>query len=91
MTNTELKAKVTELKELQALIEEAQQQADTIRAELKAYMIETETQEMMVDLFKVRYTPVISSRFDAKAFRAIHGSLYEMYCKPVTSMRLTVA
>lgn len=38
MSNNELTAKIHELRELQALIEEAEQEADTIRDAIKAHM-----------------------------------------------------
>ena len=91
MSKHELTAKVRELKELQALIEEATAEAEAIKDELKAHMKATGTQEMTVDVFKLRYTSVTSSRFDSAAFKATHGDLYTQYCKPSTSMRFSVA
>lgn len=55
MGTRELSAKVRELKELQQLIEEATAEAETIKDELKAYMSTSGTEEMTVDVFKVRY------------------------------------
>lgn len=42
MSINELEAKVRELKELQTLIEEAQEEAETIKDQLKAHMGERE-------------------------------------------------
>ncbi len=91
MSINELTAKVRELKELQALIDEATAAAETIKDELKAHMTASGTQEMTVDVFKVRYTPVTSNRFDSSAFKATHAELYTQYCKASTSMRFSVA
>lgn len=56
MSNNELTAKIRELKQLQALVEEANAEAEAIKDELKALMVENNTEEMTVDVYKVRYT-----------------------------------
>lgn len=91
MSTNELTAKVRELKELQALIEEATAEAEAIKDELKAHMKAAGTQEMTVDVYKLRFTTVTSSRFDSSAFKATHGELYKQFCKPTTSTRFCVA
>ena len=91
MGTRELSAKVRELKELQQLIEEATAEAETIKDELKAYMSTSGAEEMTVDVFKVRYKAVTSSRFDSTAFKAKYSELYAQFCKPATSMRFSVA
>ncbi len=91
MSANELTAKVRELKELQALIEEATAEAEAIKDELKALMKSANTEEMTVDVYKLRYTSVTSSRFDSTAFKATYGELYRQYCRPSTTMRFSVA
>lgn len=91
MSANELTAKVRELKELQALIDEANAQAESIKDELKAHMVAAGTEEMTVDVFKLRYKAVASSRFDSTAFRKKYGDLYTAFTKTTTSMRFTVA
>lgn len=91
MSTHELTAKVKELKELQALIEEATAEAEAIKDELKAYMKTSGAEELNAGLFKLRYSSVTSSRFDTKAFKAMHSELYEQFCKPSTSMRFSIA
>ena len=91
MSTHELTAKVRELKELQSFIEELIAEADAIKDELKAYMKASGTSELTVDVFKLHYTTVTSSRFDSAAFKATHSELYAQYCKPSTSMRFSIA
>ena len=55
MSTKDLTAKVRSLKELEALIAEAQAEAEGIKDELKAEMINRNTEEMTVDVFKIRY------------------------------------
>ncbi len=91
MSTNELTAKVKELKELQALIDEANAQAESIKDELKAHMVAAGAEEMTVDVFKLRYKAVASSHFDSAAFKKKYGDLYAAFTKSTTAMRFTVA
>ncbi len=91
MSTMDILAKVKALKELEALISEAQADAEAIKDELKAVMLERDTEEMDVDVFKIRYKTVKSSRFDTTAFKSTHKELYEQYVKQTESRRFTVS
>ena len=91
MSTKDLTEKVRSLKELEALITEAQAEAESIKDELKAEMINRNTEEMMVDVFKIRYKTVKSNRFDTPAFKSTHKELYNQYIKQTESRRFTVA
>ncbi len=91
MSTIDILAKVKALKELEALISEAQADAEAIKDELKAVMVERDTEEMDVDVFKIRYKTVKSSRFDTTAFKSTHKELYEQYVKQTESRRFTVS
>jgi predicted phage-related endonuclease len=91
MSTNELTKKIRELKELQALIEQAQAEAEAIKDDLKAYMIDNDTDEMNVDVFKIRYAIVKGSRFDTAAFKKTHADLYAQYTRQTETRRFTVA
>ena len=91
MSTKDLTAKVRSLKELEALIAEAQAEAEGIKDELKAEMINRNTEEMTVDVFKIRYKTVKSNRFDTNAFKSTHKELSNQYIKQTESRRFTVA
>ncbi len=91
MSKNELTKKVRELKELKAFADEIAAEITTIEDELKAEMNAQGVEEMMVDVFKLRYKTVTSSRFDTSAFKATHGELYAQYTKPTVSRRFTIA
>lgn len=91
MSQNELTAKIRELKELQQLIDEATAEAEAIRDALKAEMTATGVDELVVDVFKVRWQKVTSNRFDAAAFKKTHADLYAQYTKPQETRRFTVA
>ena len=91
MSTIDLLAKIRSLKELEALISEAQAELDSIKDELKAEMTNRNTEELDVDVFKIRYKIVKSNRFDTTAFKSTHKDLYDQYVKQTESRRFTVA
>ena len=90
MSQNELAAKIREIKSLQQLIDEANAEMETLKDEIKAHMTAEGTEEITVDLFKVRYQKVSSIRFDTTAFKKTHSDLYTQYSKPTTSSRFTI-
>lgn len=91
MSTMDLLAKVRSLKELETLISEAQAELDSIKDELKAELTKRNTEELDVDVFKIRYKTVKSNRFDTTAFKSTHKELYDQYVKQTESRRFTVA
>lgn len=91
MSTMDLLAKIRSLKELETLISEAQEELDSIKDELKAEMTNRNTEELDVDIFKIRYKTVKSNRFDTTAFKSTHRELYDQYVKQTESRRFTVA
>lgn len=91
MSIKDLTEKVRQLKELEALIAESQAEAESIKDELKQELIERDTEELAVDVFKVRYKKVTSNRFDTTAFKATHKELYDQYVKKSETRRFSIA
>ena len=91
MSENEIYTKIRTLKELEALIDEAEEEAEAIRNVLKAHMEEQGTQELRAGAYKARYTTVTSNRFDSAAFKKIHADLYAQYTKTTVTRRFTLA
>lgn len=91
MSSKDLLSKVRELKELQIFIKQLEDEAEAIKADITAEMNARQTDEMIVDVFKVRNTTVTSSRFDTTAFKATHKDLYDQYLKKTTGKRFSIA
>ena len=89
MSTNELETKVRELRQLQALIEEATAEAETIKDDIKAHM--GDAQELRAGEYKVTWKPVTSSRLDSKALKAVAPELVERFTKTITSRRFCVA
>lgn len=69
MANNELLTKVESLIEYEAMIEELKAEAEEIRQTIKDEMDARETEELQIGSHIVRFTSVVSSRFDTKAFK----------------------
>ncbi|MBD5128650.1 MAG: hypothetical protein HDT43_01810 [Ruminococcaceae bacterium] len=91
MLNTnELTAKVKQIRELKRMQEEIAAEIETLTDAVKAEMTERNTSEMVVDCFKVRWTPVTSSRLDTTALKRELPEIAEHYTKVSESKRFTI-
>lgn len=91
MSANEMTTKIRELKELKAMAEQIAAEIATIEDAIKAEMTARNTEEMIVDVFKVRWTTVTSNRFDSTAFKKTHRDLYAQYSKTIQTRRFSVA
>lgn len=90
MSNLELTKKLRELKELKAMQEELQAEIDNLQDIIKGYMTARELDTLNIDVFKVSYKEVTSSRFDSTAFKKTHSDLYNQYVKQTTTRRFVL-
>lgn len=91
MSKIELLAKIELLNKYEAMVEEMKVQADTIRNEIKAEMEARELEEMIAGQYIIRYTAVLSNRFDTTAFKKVMPEIYKAYTKQVSSRRFTIS
>lgn len=89
MSTHELEAKCRELRQLQALIEEAQAEAESIRDAIKAAMGDSET--VQAGEYRVTYKAVTSSRIDTTALKKALPDVAELYTRQTTTRRFSVA
>ena len=89
MSINEIESKVRELRQLQALIEEAQAEAENIKDAIKAHMGDSE--ELRAGEYKVTWKAVTASRLDSKALKAALPEVVERFTKTTTSRRFCVA
>ena len=91
MSLNEMISKVEQLREWEQLLEEAQAEAEALRDSIKAEMLEQGTEELQVGAYIIRWTSVLSNRFDSTAFKKEHSDLYKSFTKQVASKRFTIA
>ena len=91
MSKIEMYYLIEALKEWEKVMEEAKAEADAIRDQIKAELISQETEELEVGNYIVRYTSVLSNRFDTTSFKREHNDLYQQFTKQTASRRFSIA
>ena len=91
MSTNDLVMKVEKLKELEELLEEVKTEAENVRDEIKQEMLTQDTEEMVAGQYIIRWTSVLTNRFDTTAFKKVLPDVYKAYTKQITSRRFTVA
>ena len=91
MSTIEITSKIEALKELESLIEEAKAEAETLRDEIKTEMLNRDTEELEAGQYIVRWTSVLTKRFDTTAFKKVMPDVYKAYTKQVSSRRFSIA
>ena len=76
---------------MENLIEEAKAEAEALRDEIKAEMLSRNTEEMEAGQYIVRWTSVLTQRFDTTAFKKVMPDVYKEYTKQVSSRRFSIA
>ena len=91
MSQNEMISKVEQLREWEAILEEAQKEVEALRDCIKEQMLERGTEELQVGAYIIRWTSVLSNRFDSTAFKKEYAELYNNYTKQVSSKRFSIA
>ena len=91
MTKAEMIKKIEELNEYEEMIEELKTEADTIRDSIKTEMLEREAEELQAGQYIVRWTSVLSNRFDTTSFKKVYGDLYKAFTKQSASRRFSIS
>ena len=90
MSKNELIAKIEALNAWEALMEDAKAEADAIRDSIKQEMLDRDVEELTAGAYIIRWTSVLSNRFDSTAFKKVLPDLYKAYTKQVSSRRFTI-
>ena len=91
MTKTEMLNLIETLNNYEDLTAKVKAKADEIRSIIKAEMERQETEELVCGPYIVRYTSVISNRFDSTTFKRLYADLYKDFTKAVSSRRFSVS
>ena len=89
MSINELEAKARELRQLQALIDEAQAEAEALKDAIKAAMGDSES--IQAGEYKITWKAVTSSRIDTAALKKALPDVAERFTKETTARRFSVA
>ena len=91
MSTNDLVMKVEQLKELENLLEEVKVEAEAIRDEIKQEMMARDTEELEAGQYIVRWTAILSNRFDTTAFKKVMPDVYKAYTKQISSRRFSIS
>ena len=91
MSKMELIAKIELLNVYEAMIDDLKTEAEAVRDSIKAEMMERETEELIAGSYIIRWTSVLSNRFDSTAFKKVYGDLYKAFTKQSASRRFTIS
>lgn len=89
MTIQEINKIMSELAEYQRLKDELEIQIESLKDDLKRYMIDNDLTVLNGLEHKATYTPVTSTRLDTKALKNAHSDLVKEYIITSVSNRFT--
>ncbi len=81
MSMNDLISKIEALNEWETLMNEAKAEAKALRDSIKAEMLERNTGELTAGAYIIRWTTVLTQRFDSTAFKKAHEDLYKDFTK----------
>lgn len=88
MSISEMEAKARELRQLQALIEEAQTEAEALRDAIKAAMGDSES--IQAGEYRITWKAVTSNRIDTTALKKAMPELAQQFTKTTTARRFCI-
>ena len=91
MSKNEMIKRIEYLRELEDMEAEIKAEAEAIRDSLKAEMADRGIEELVVGNYIVRWTSVLSNRFDTTGFKKVYGDLYKAFTKQTNSKRFSIS
>ena len=82
MSKNEIVSLIETMNNYDELAGKAKAKADAIREALKGEMLRLGAEELTAGAYIVRYTSVISNRFDSTTFKRLYADLYKDFTKP---------
>ena len=92
MSTDNITRRVEEMLELEQFENEIKAEIEIIKREIQDEMDKRNVEELDIGKYIVRWTSVLSSRFDTKRFKENFGEeVYKAYTKEVSSRRFSIA
>ena len=91
MRNDEIRTAVAELQDLYAAQDVLKAQITEREQAIKDEMESRELEELNLGNIIIRFTNILSNRFDTTAFKKLHKDLYNEFIKQVASRRFSIA
>lgn len=81
--NDEITTKVSDLMDINSMIEELQAEAEKLKDEIKDYMGDEET--MLAGTWRVTYRETVSRRIDTTALKKVLGDALDEYTRTIVT------
>ncbi len=81
---------VREIKEREQVEKQLEAEIKAAKEEIKQVMTDNKLEELLADVFTIRYKPVVTSRFDTATFKGKNKEIYDMYLVESETMKLTI-
>ena len=91
MSENTIITKIEALMEMESFLEEVKAEAETIRDEIKQEMLNRDTEELAAGQYIIRWTSVLTQRFDTTGFKKAYADLYKDFTKQVASRRFSIS
>ena len=90
MSINELENRIAKMQEWEALAAEAAAEIESLKDEIKKEMEHRGVEELEAGQYIVRWTSVLTQRFDTTAFKKVMPDVYKAYTKQVSSRRFSI-
>jgi predicted phage-related endonuclease len=91
MSQNEMITKIEALREWESLLDEASKEVEALKDQLKNEMNAQGKEELTAGKYILRWTSVLSTRFDSTAFKREHSDLYKAFTKQTASRRFSIS
>ena len=91
MSKNEMVAMIETMNNYDELAAKVKAKADALREQLKEEMVRQNVEELIAGAYILRYTPIISNRFDNSAFKKALPDVYQAFIRQSTSKRFSIA
>ena len=91
MSKNELIAKIEALNAWEALVEDAKAEAEAIRDSIKQEMTARDVEELTAGQYIIRWTSVLTNRFDTTSFKKVMPDVYKAFTKQSASHRFSIS
>jgi len=91
MSKNEMISLIETMNNYDDLAAKAKAKADAIREAIKEEMVRQNTEELSAGAYIVRWTSILSNRFDSSAFKKSYADLYKSFTKQVASRRFSIS
>lgn len=91
MSTIEITSKIEALQEWEALAAEAAAEIEAIKDTIKRELDSRGVEELEAGQYIVRWTSILTNRFDSTAFKKAMPEVYRAYTKQTASRRFTIS